>query len=75
MRLDHGPADYGADPDETASRLIGWMEDDPYGFCYHLEKDAAKVMDKTGRTAFVKQIRARFDSAAKATPEDRWRFQ
>ena len=21
------------------------MDDDPYGFCYHLEKDAAKVFD------------------------------
>src|SRR5437867_10875899 len=26
----------GADPDEAASRLLLWMDDDPYGFCYHL---------------------------------------
>jgi hypothetical protein len=57
----------GADPDETASRLLGWMDDDPYGFCYQLEKDAVKVFDKAGLAAFVKRIRARFDSAAKAT--------
>ncbi len=56
----------GADPDETAARLLGWMDDDPYGFCYHLERDAAKALDKTGLAAFVKQIRARFDGAAKA---------
>jgi len=57
----------GADPDETATRLLRWMEDDPYGFCYHLEKDAAKVLNKAGRAAFVKQIRERFDAAATAT--------
>lgn len=34
----------GADPDETATRLLAWMDDDPYGFCYQLEKDAAKVL-------------------------------
>ena len=36
----------GADPDKTATRLLGWMDgwmdDDPYGFCYHLEEDVAK---------------------------------
>ena len=58
----------GADPDETAARLLGWMDDDPYGFCYHLERDAAKVLDKAGLDAFAKQIRARFDGAAKAKP-------
>jgi len=56
-----------ADPDETASRLLGWMDDDPYGFCYDLERDAAKVFHKAGLAAFVKQVRARFDSAAAAT--------
>jgi hypothetical protein len=38
----------GADPAETATRLLRWMEDDPYGFCYQLEKDAAKVLNKAG---------------------------
>lgn len=28
-----------ADPEETATRLLEWMDDDEYGFCYHLEKD------------------------------------
>ena len=59
----------GADPDETATCLLGWMEDDPYGFCYHIEKDAAKVFDKAGLAAFVKQIRARFAGAEKTAPK------
>lgn len=56
-----------ADPGETATRLLAWMDDDPYGFCHGLEKDAAKAFDKAGLAAFEKQIRARFDAAAPAT--------
>ena len=57
-----------ADSDETATRLLAWMGDDPYGFCYQLEKDAAKVFNKAGLAAFEKQVRARFDAAATAMP-------
>ena len=56
----------GANPDETASRLLAWMDNDDYGFCYHIEKDAAKVLDKANLAAFVTQVRARFDAAANA---------
>jgi hypothetical protein len=58
----------GADPDETATRLLAWMDDDPYGFCHGLEKDAAKVFNKAGLAAFEKQVRARFDAAATLAP-------
>ncbi|MGH2704520.1 MAG: DUF6880 family protein [Actinomycetota bacterium] len=56
-----------ADPDETASRLLARMDDDPFGFCYELEKDVARVLDKTGLAALVKRLRARFDAAAATT--------
>jgi len=55
----------GAGPDETAARLLAWMDDDPYGFCYEIEKDAVKVFDKAGLAAFEKQVRARFEATAK----------
>ena len=58
----------GADPDETTTRLLAWMEDDPYGFCYDLEKEAAKTFNRAGLAAFVKQVRKRFDAAAISTP-------
>jgi tetratricopeptide (TPR) repeat protein len=58
----------GADPDETAARLLAWMEDDPYGFCYDLEKEAAKAFNRAGLAAFVKQVRERFDAAVTSTP-------
>jgi tetratricopeptide (TPR) repeat protein len=58
----------GADAEETALRLMGWMDDDPYGFCYRLEKEAGKVLSKKGLAAFIKQIRARYDGLAPVNP-------
>src|SRR5436309_103062 len=51
----------GADPDETARRLVAWMDEDPYGFCYQIERDLVKVLDKRGLAAFELLIRERFD--------------
>jgi hypothetical protein len=28
----------GADPDKTTFTLLTWMDDDPYAFCYQIEK-------------------------------------
>jgi hypothetical protein len=58
----------GAEADETAAILLARMDDDPYGFCYQIEKDAAKAFDKTGLAAFERQIQARFEVAATAKP-------
>lgn len=58
----------GSDPDETARRLVGWMDDDAYGFCYQLERDLVKVLDKPGLAAFEHRIRERFDGVATAVP-------
>jgi len=52
-----------ADPDETARSLLSWMEDDPYGFCHDLDREAVKVLDKKGLEAFVRRIRSKFESA------------
>jgi hypothetical protein len=59
----------GADADETATRLLAWMESDPYGFCLNLERDAAKVLNKTALAALIKNVRERFDQAG-ATKAD-----
>jgi hypothetical protein len=59
----------GADADETATRLLAWMEPDPYGFCHNLEKDAAKVLNKTGLAALIKAVRERFDKAGTIKPD------
>ncbi|MBI4658500.1 MAG: hypothetical protein HY735_06575 [Verrucomicrobia bacterium] len=56
----------GANSNDTASRLLSWMDDDDYGFCLQLEKDAAKVLDQANLAAFVAQVRARFAAGTKA---------
>ena len=58
----------GADPDDTADRLLAWMDDDPYSFCYQIENDAAKAFDKAGLAAFERRIRARFEAAVAPKP-------
>jgi hypothetical protein len=58
----------GADPDETAARLLAWMDDDPYALCYDIEKDASKAFDKAGLAAFERQIRTRFEAAGTVKP-------
>jgi tetratricopeptide (TPR) repeat protein len=58
----------GADPDETAARLLARMDDDPYALCYDIEKDAAKAFDKAGLAAFERRIRARFETVAMVKP-------
>ncbi len=55
----------GADPDETAIRLLRWMDDDDYGLCHRLEKELTVVFNKAGLAAFVRQVRTRFDNAGK----------
>lgn len=55
----------GASPEDTATRSLGWIEEDPYGFCFGLEKDLAGVLDKTGLAALVQQVRAARASTTK----------
>jgi tetratricopeptide (TPR) repeat protein len=50
-----------ADPEETARRLVSWIDDDPYGFCSQLERDLVKVLDRRGLAAFERRVRERFD--------------
>lgn len=50
-------------PYETAIFLLSWMEDDPYGFCHDLDREAVKVLDRNGLDALVKQIRTKFESS------------
>ena len=59
------------DWDETAKSLVAWMEDDPYGFCHDLDREAVKVLDKKGLDAFVRQIRSKFESALTQDEKDK----
>ncbi len=52
----------GADPDDTARRLLAWMDDDPYGFCHRLEGELVKVLDGPGLVALEHSVRDRFEA-------------
>jgi len=56
----------GADPEATVAGLLGWMDNDPYSFCYQIEKEAAQAFDRPGLAVFERLIRARFE----ATPPE-----
>lgn len=49
----------GTDPDETAATLVHWIENDPYGFCSHLERQAVTVFTAHGLAAFAQAVAAR----------------
>jgi hypothetical protein len=55
-----------ADPRDTASTFLAWMDDDPYAFCYQIENQVTKAFDRTGLAAFGSLIRVRFE----ATPAE-----
>lgn len=64
----------GEDREETARLLLAWMQDDPYGFCYHLDREAAKVLDKKGLDAFARQVREKFETVAALGNDEKERF-
>ncbi len=60
----------GADRDETAKTLLDWMDEDNYGFCHGLEREAVKAFDKKGLEAFERQVRTRRDRAPAQDDDD-----
>jgi tetratricopeptide (TPR) repeat protein len=39
--------------EETIRQLLNWMKNDNYGFCYDIEKEAIKALDRKGRQLFI----------------------
>jgi tetratricopeptide (TPR) repeat protein len=71
-----------ADPDDTAGRLLAWMDHDQYGFFYHLERPLVKAANAQTLAAFEQRIRKRLEATATGpeTPDRdkqqpaRWRW-
>lgn len=49
-----------SDPHETVKQLLSWMDNDNYGFCYRIERNAVKAFDKAGLRAFAEIARNEF---------------
>ena len=65
----------GFDTDHTASTLLAWMEDDPYGFCYAGETQFTEALGPAELAALEGLIRARLEARSVEESYDhrRWR--
>jgi len=59
-----------ADPADTVARLLAWMDNDQYGFCFGIEKDIASALDGAGRAACAAQIKHLLDPGAQQNQEN-----
>jgi hypothetical protein len=53
----------GRAAEETVGEILNWMENDDYGFCYDIEKEVAKVLNKAGFLLFRQHFQDRFEEA------------
>jgi len=51
------------DPAETVQNIHKWMDNDDYGFCYEIERNVVKVLDKKTVQLFEAAINSRFEKA------------
>jgi tetratricopeptide (TPR) repeat protein len=51
------------DPAETVQNILSWMDNDDYGFCYEIERDMVKVLNKKSMRLFEAAIKSRFEKA------------
>jgi len=52
-----------AAPHATVKQLLGWMDNDDYGFCHGIEKNAVKAFNKAGLKTFAEVAREEFAKA------------
>ena len=53
----------GRGAEETVGDILKWMGNDDYGFCYDMEKELAKVLNKAGFLVFRRHFQDRFEEA------------
>ena len=51
------------DPKETVRNILGWMDNDAYGFCYNIDSNVAKALNKRSVKLFEAAIKSRFEKA------------
>ena len=52
--------------EETVHHIQKLIDNDAYGFCYHIEQKLVKVLNRQGLSLFETSIRSRFDEALSA---------
>jgi uncharacterized Zn finger protein len=56
-------------PVETVQNILKWMDNDNYGFCYEIERDMVKVLNKESVKLFEAAIKSRFENAFASADE------
>jgi tetratricopeptide (TPR) repeat protein len=51
----------GYRPEETVNRILRWMENDDYGFCFDMEEEVATALDRDGGRLFRQHLESRFE--------------
>jgi len=59
-----------ADAADTVTRLLAWMDNDQYGFCFGIEEELASALDDAGRAACVAQMKRLLDPEAQQNHEN-----
>lgn len=50
---------------ETVARLLAWIDNDNYGFTYHLEQNVVRILNKEGLSEYAAAIRERYAAEVK----------
>jgi len=50
-------------PEETVQNILRWMDNDDYGFCYEIEKNVVKLLNKKSVKLFEVAIKSRLEKA------------
>ncbi len=53
----------GDNPKDIVADIFRWNEHDDYGFCYNIEKEVSKVLNKDGLRLFIDHYRNEFEKA------------
>lgn len=53
----------GSSAEETVREILGWMDNDNYGFCHDIEGDVARTLNKEGCALFTSHFRNLFETA------------
>ena len=53
----------GCRPEETVNLILRWMENDDYGFCFDIEEEVAKALDREGGRLLRQHVEDRFEEA------------
>lgn len=56
----------GLPGEETISQLLNWKKNDNYGFCYEIEKEVIKALDRKGRQVFIGHFQELVEKASPA---------